>query len=291
MHQQSATLGGFVTDVSDDFKPDWSRVGDLPSDYFDTPSPARVWNYWLGGKDYYDPDQEVGDVVATIYPGIRTLAVQSRGFLVRTVRHLAKEAGIRQFLDLGAGLPEPRGNNTHSVAQSVAPDAKVVYVDSDPVVLAHARVLMSSGSGKGASDFVDRDYRDTGAVIEHASRVLDLSQPVSVMFMGVFGYLPPYDELRAIVDRTMAAVPSGSYLTFWDGTDTSDPIRESHKLQARMGHPYTLRSVEEIEQVFTGLELVDPGVVQLSQWRMDDNDIARQAPEEVDAYGGVARKS
>jgi hypothetical protein len=277
-----------MSERSDEFAPDWSRVGDLPSDYFDVPSPARVWNYWLGGKDYYDPDQEVGDVVADIYPGIRTMAIQSRGFLVRTVRYLAQEAGIRQFLDLGAGLPEPRGNNTHAVARGVAPDAKVVYVDSDPVVLAHARVLMSSGTG--VSDFVNGDYRDTAAVIEKASTVLDFSQPVSVMFMGVFGYLPPYEELRAIVDRTVAAVPSGSYLTFWDGTDTSDAIRESHKLQANMGHPYTLRSIEQIEQVFTGLELVDPGVVQLSKWRMTDNDIARQAPEDVDAYGGVARK-
>ncbi|MGI5132073.1 SAM-dependent methyltransferase [Pseudonocardia sp. CA-107938] len=276
--------------MSDALAPDWSRVGDLPADYFDVPSPARVWNYWLGGKDHYDPDKEVGDVVAGIYPGIRTMAIQSRGFLMRTVRHLAQEAGIRQFLDLGAGLPEPRGHNTHTVAQSVAPDAKVVYVDSDPVVLAHARVLLSSSTPDGVADFVDRDYRDTDGVMEHAGKVLDLSQPVSVMFMGVFGYLPPYDELRAIVDRTMAAVPSGSYLTFWDGTDTSDAIRESHKLQARMGHPYTLRTVEEIEQVFTGLELVDPGVVQLSQWRMTDNDIARRAPEKVDAYGGVARK-
>jgi hypothetical protein len=276
--------------VPDESRPDWSRVEQqLPEDYFRQPSPARVWNYWLGGKDNYEPDQTVGDVVANIYPGIRTMATQSRQFLIRTVRYMAEEAGIRQFLDLGGGLPDPLGNNTHTVAQTVAPDARVVYVDNDPVVLAHQRALMIS-SPQGVSAFTDKDYGDTDAVIAHASQTLDFTQPISVMFMGVFGYLPPYDELRSIVDRTMAAVPSGSYLTFWDGTDTSDAIRESHRLQAEMGHPYTLRTIEEIEQVFTGLELVEPGVVQLPEWRPGTNDIAGQGSQEIDAYGGVARK-
>jgi hypothetical protein len=276
--------------VPDGSAPDWSRAERrLPDDYFRQPSPARVWNYWMGGKDNYEPDQTVGDVVTDIYPGIRTMATQSRQFLIRSVRYLTEEVGIRQFLDLGGGLPDPLGNNTHTVAQSLAPDAKVVYVDNDPVVLAHQRALMIS-SPQGASAFVDKDYRDTDAVIARASRTLDFTQPISVMFMGVFGYLPPYDELRSIVDRSMAAVPSGSYLTFWDGTDTSDEIRESHRVQAEMGHPYTLRTVEEIEQVFTGLELVEPGVVQLSRWWPNRNDITAQASPQVDAYGGVARK-
>jgi len=276
--------------VPDGPAPDWSQAEKLlPDDYFRQPSPARVWNYWLGGKDNYQPDQTVGAVVADIYPGIRTMAIQSRQFLIRTVRYLTEEVGIRQFLDLGAGLPDPLGNNTHTVAQALAPEAKIVYVDNDPVVLAHQRALMVS-TPQGASAFTPKDYRDTDAVIAHASRTLDFSRPISVMFMGVFGYLPPYDELRSIVDRTMAAVPPGSYLTFWDGTDTSDAIRESHRLQAEMGHPYTLRTVEEIEQVFTGLELVEPGVVQLSQWRPERNDIAAHTPVQVDAYGGVARK-
>jgi hypothetical protein len=276
--------------VPDEFGPDWSRVEQqLPEDYFRQPSPARVWNYWMGGKDNYEPDQTVGDVVANIYPGIRTMATQSRQFLIRSVRYLTDEVGIRQFLDLGAGLPESLGNNTHTIAQAVAPAAKIVYVDNDPVVLAHQRALMIS-SPQGASAFLDEDYRDTDSVVAQASQTLDFSQPISVMFMGVFGYLPPYDELRSIVDRTMAAVPSGSYLTFWDGTDTSDAIRESHRLQAEMGHPYTLRTIEEIEQVFTGLELVEPGVVQLPQWRPNENDIAAKASQQVDAYGGVARK-
>ena len=276
--------------MPDGSAPDWSRAErQLPDDYFRHPSPARVWNYWMGGKDNYEPDQTVGDVVADIYPGIRTMATQSRQFLIRSVRYLTEEVGIRQFLDLGGGLPDPLGNNTHTVAQSLAPDAKVVYVDNDPVVLAHQRALMIS-SPQGASAFVDKDYRDTDAVIARASRTLDFTQPISVMFMGVFGYLPPYDELRSIVDRSMVAVPSGSYLTFWDGTDTSDEIRESHRVQAEMGHPYTLRTVEEIEQVFTGLELVEPGVVQLSQWRPEKNDIAARTSVRVDAYGGVARK-
>ncbi|OZM82692.1 SAM-dependent methyltransferase [Pseudonocardia sp. MH-G8] len=276
--------------MPDESGPDWSRVEQqLPDDYFRRPSPARVWNYWLGGKDNYEPDQTVGEVVADIYPGIRTMASQSRQFLIRSVRHLAGEVGIRQFLDLGSGLPDPIGNNTHSVAQAVAPDAKIVYVDNDPVVLAHQRALMVSGP-QGASAYLDEDYRATDEVIARASRTLDFTQPISVMFMGVFGYLPPYDELRSIVSRTMAAVPPGSYLTFWDGTDTSDEIRESHRLQAEMGHPYTLRTVEEIEQVFTGLDLVEPGVVQLSRWRPNENGIAA-GRQQVDAFGGVARKA
>jgi hypothetical protein len=276
--------------VPDGSAPDWSRAErQLPDDYFRQPSPARVWNYWMGGKDNYESDQTVGEVVADIYPGIRTMATQSRQFLIRSVRYLTEQVGIRQFLDLGGGLPDPLGNNTHTIAQALAPDAKVVYVDNDPVVLAHQRALMIS-SPQGASAFVDKDYRDTDAVIARASRTLDFTQPISVMFMGVFGYLPPYDELRSIVDRSMAAVPSGSYLTFWDGTDTSDEIRESHRAQAEMGHPYTLRTVEEIRQVFTGLELVEPGVVQLSRWWPNENDIPGQSPPQVDAYGGVARK-
>ena len=277
--------------MPDESGPDWSRVEQqLPDDYFRRPSPARVWNYWLGGKDNYEPDQTVGEVVADIYPGIRTMATQSRQFLIRSVRYLAGEVGIRQFLDLGSGLPDPVGNNTHSVAQAVAPDAKIVYVDNDPVVLAHQRALMVSGP-QGSSAYIDKDYRATDEVIAQASRTLDFTQPISVMFMGVFGYLPPYDELRSIVGRTMAAVPPGSYLTFWDGTDTSDEIRESHRLQAEMGHPYTLRTVEEIEQVFTGLDLVEPGVVQLSRWRPNENGIAAAGPQQVDAFGGVARKA
>ena len=274
-----------------DSEPDWSQVGrQLPDDYFRQPSPARVWNYWLGGKDNYEPDQTVGDVVADVYPGIRTMASTSRQFLIRTVRYLASEVGIGQYLDLGAGLPEPLGNNTHTVAQLAVPSAKVVYVDNDPVVLAHARALMTSPGEEGLSAFVDMNYQDTDAVIAEAQKTLDFDQPISVMFMGVFGYLPSYDELRSIVNRTMAAVPSGSYLTFWDGTDTSDAIRESHRLQAGMGHPYTLRSVEQIEQVFDGYELVEPGVVQLPQWRPDDSDVPEWSADQVDAYGGVARK-
>jgi hypothetical protein len=251
------------------------------------PHSARVWNYWQGGKDNYEVDRAVGDAVAKTFPAISALARHGRQFLIRSVRYLVAEAGIRQFLDMGTGLPTMQ--NTHQVAQSAAPECRIVYVDNDPLVLAHQRALMIS-SPQGASAFLDEDYRDTDSVVAQASQTLDFSQPISVMFMGVFGYLPPYDELRSIVDRTMAAVPSGSYLTFWDGTDTSDAIRESHRLQAEMGHPYTLRTIEEIEQVFTGLELVEPGVVQLPQWRPNENDIAAKASQQVDAYGGVARK-
>ena len=275
--------------LPDESGADWSRTRKLPDDYFTTPSPARVWNYWMNGKDYYEPDKKVGDVVAKVYPGIRTMASQSRQFLLRTVRYLAG-IGITQFLDLGAGLPDPLGNNTHTIAQTVAPSARILYIDNDPVVLAHARALLSRNTPDGVSACLAKDYGDTDGLIKLASETLDFSRPVSVMFMGVFGYLPSYTELRSIVDRTMARVPSGSYLTFWDGTSTSPEIRESHRLQADMGHPYTLRTIEEIAGVFAGLELVDPGVVQLGQWRPNKNEITAQSAQHVDAYGGVARK-
>lgn len=258
----------------------------LGAEYFRQPSPARVWNYWSGGKDYYPVDQAVGDAMLETYPGILTMAAQSRQFLIRTVRHLVAEAGIDQFLDIGCGLPAAL--NTHEVAQSLVSDAKVVYVDNDPVVLAHARALLTSRTPDGVTAYLDTDYQDTDAVVAGARDTLDFSRPIGVMFMGVFGYLPEFDRMRGIVGQVVDAAPSGSYLTLWDGTDTSDEIRVGHEKPAELGHPYQLRSIEQITACFDGLELVEPGVVQLSGWRPGPSDVG--TPEPVDAYGGVARK-
>ena len=263
------------------------RLQRLPDSYFRQPSPARVWNYWSGGKDYYQIDREVGDVVVELYPGILDMAKTSREFLIRAVRHLAGELGIRQFLDLGAGLPAEE--NTHQVAQAISPGSRVVYVDNDPIVLAHARALLTSAPEEGISTFLDTDYRDTDVVMAGARKTLDFDKPIAVMFMGVFGYLPDFAEMRSIISRTVQAAPSGSYLVFWDGTDTSEAARLSHQRQAALGHPYTLRTVEQIHDCFEGLELIDPGVVQLPLWRHGPIDLAK-VPQ-VDAYGGVARKS
>jgi S-adenosyl methyltransferase len=183
------------------------------------PHSARIWNYWLGGKDNYPVDRAAGDQFRGVYPGIVHVAREGRGFLTRAVRFLAGEAGIRQFLDIGTGLPT--ADNTHEVAQRVAPDARIVYVDNDPVVLAHARALLTS-SPEGATRYVDADLHDPDQILAAAGPNLDLSQPVGLMLMGVLGHITDDEEARSILDRLLGALPSGSYLALYDGADT-DP--------------------------------------------------------------------
>jgi len=250
---------------------------------FDTPHAARVWNYWMGGRDNYAADRAAGDAVAEVYPDIVTMARQSRRYLVRAVRFLAGEAGIRQFLDIGTGLPTMQ--NTHEVAQSIAPECRIVYVDNDPLVLAHARALLANTTAEGVTTYVDADFHDPDVIVAEASSVLDFSQPIAVMFMGVLGYVTDFAEMRAIVDRVMAAVPAGSYLTLWDGTDTGDAVSEGAVKYAESGAvPYHLRSLDQLGQCFHGLELVEPGLVPITQWRPDGT------VEPIDAYGATARK-
>ena len=249
------------------------------------PHGARIWNYWLGGKDNFAPDRAVGDAVAAAFPATADLAVKSRQFLVRAVRYLAAEAGVRQFLDLGTGLPTMQ--NTHEVAQAAAPDARVVYVDNDPLVLAHARALLT-GITPESTAYVDADYHDTDRVIGAAGRALDLTRPVALLCMGVFGYVETAAQAHAVIARTLDRLAPGSYLALWDGTDTSEGVRAGAAAQAEMGSPYQLRTVEEITGWFDGLELVPPGVVPLTQWRPDPVDVGRIEP--VDGYGGVGRK-
>jgi hypothetical protein len=251
-----------------------------------TPHAARIWNYWMGGKDNYASDRAAGDAVAEAYPEIVSMARHSRQFLIRVVRYLAADTGIRQFLDIGTGLPTMQ--NTHEVAQQVAPDSKIVYVDNDPMVLAHARALLVNTTPEGVTSYVHADYRDPELIIADAANILNLDEPVAVMFMGVLGYAAELDEARSIVARTMAAVPSGSYLVLWDGTDTGDAVVEGgEKLVESGAVPYILRSHEQIGQCFEGLTMVDPGLVPITQWR-PATDVGEAEP--LDAYGAVARK-
>jgi len=171
------------------------------------PQTARIWNYWLGGKDNFAADRAVGDEIRVAFPKIVENARFSRGFLARAVRYLAGEAGIRQFLDIGTGLPT--ADNTHQVAQSVAAEARIVYVDNDPLVLAHARALLTS-SPEGVTDYVDADLRDPGKILQEASKTLDLTQPVALMLMGILGHISDDDEARSIVRRILSELPSGS---------------------------------------------------------------------------------
>jgi O-methyltransferase involved in polyketide biosynthesis len=260
-----------------------SNAEPLPGIAVDSPHAARVWNYWMGGKDNYAADRAAGDAVAEVYPDIVTMARQSRQFLIRTVRFLAGEAGIRQFIDIGTGLPTMQ--NTHEVAQGITPESRIVYVDNDPLVLVYARALLANTTAEGVTTYVDADFRQPDVIIAGAREVLDFTRPVAVMFMGVLGYVTDVDEMRDIVARVMAVVPPGSYLTLWDGTDTGEAVSDGAVKYAESGAiPYHLRSPEQLRQCFHGLDLVDPGLVPITQWRPDTTST-------IDAYGAVARKT
>jgi S-adenosyl methyltransferase len=247
-----------------------------------TPHAARIWNYWMGGKDNFAADRVAGAAVAEVYPDIVTMAVQSRRFLIRVVRHLAGEAGMRQFLDIGTGLPTMQ--NTHEVAQQVAPESKIVYVDNDPMVL--ARALLVNTTEPGVTTYVHADYHEPRRIIAEAGEVFDYTEPVAVMFMGVLGYETDTAVVRSIVSGVLDAVPSGSHLVLWDGTDTGAAVVVGgQKLAESGGAPYVLRSPAELAGCFEGLELVEPGLVPITRWRPGD----RSVPD-IDAYGAVARK-
>jgi hypothetical protein len=249
------------------------------------PHSARVWNYWLGGKDNFAADRQVGDQVLAVYPHIVENARAARAFLIRAVRYLAGTGGIRQFLDIGTGLPT--ANNTHEVAQEVAPECRVVYVDNDPMVLAHARALLTS-SPQGVTDYIDADVRDTDRVLHDAARTVDFSQPIALMMLGILGNIEDYDEARSIVKRLVDAMPSGSHLAVADGTNTSHAVREGARVSSEGGRSYALRSPAEIARYFDGLELLEPGVVSTTRWRPEP--AGSGLPPEVDGYCGVARK-
>ncbi len=250
------------------------------------PHSARIWNYWLGGKDNYPVDEEAGDAYTAVFPGIVTIARSSRAFLKRNITYLAGEQGIRQFLDIGTGLPT--ADNTHQVAQRIAPDSRIVYVDNDPMVLTHARALLYS-TPEGATAYVDADILDPDRILEAASRTLDLTRPTALILSNILGHIADHDRARSIVTRLMAALPSGSYLSVNDGSRGIDPVFE----QAQDAYnesgavPYNLRTINQITAYFEGLELVDPGVVTVPLWRPDP---AAPTPEPVGEHGGLARK-
>jgi O-methyltransferase involved in polyketide biosynthesis len=225
----------------------------------DVPQTARIWNYWLGGKDNYPVDRQVGDQILDAFPAIVENARASRAFLARAVRYLAGEAGIRQFLDIGTGLPT--ANNTHQIAQAVAPECRVVYVDNDPQVLTHARALLTS-TPEGATAYVDADLRDPDKILQEAARTLDFTRPIAIMLMGILGHIADDNEAQSIVKRLVGGVRSGSYLTMNDGTDTSEEVVEAARIWNQSANPtYHLRSPDRIARFFEGLELVEPGVV------------------------------
>jgi hypothetical protein len=248
---------------------------------------ARVWNYLLSGKDNYPADREVGDLILRTFPDIALLARLQRQFLARAVRYLAGEAGIRQFLDIGTGLPT--ADNTHEVAQQVAPESRIVYVDNDPLVLVHAHALLTS-TPPGVTDYIEADVRNPEKILEEAARTLDFTQPIALMMLGIAGQLPDADDPQSIVNRLLEALPAGSYLALGDGTNTSETLNEAIRIyNSTSASSYHLRSPQQIAAFFDGLELVEPGVVTTSRWRPEAADIGG-APGGVDATCGIGRK-
>ena len=255
------------------------------------PHSARVWNYWLGGKDNYAVDRKAGDEMLAFAPALVKSAREDRLFLMRSVRLLAGELGIRQFLDIGTGLPT--ADNTHEVAQRAASDARIVYVDNDPLVLAHARALLTS-TPEGATAYIDADVHDPQEILREAAHTLDFTRPVAVTMLGIVNHMPGIEEARAVIRRLMDAVPSGSFLVISHPTTEVDAeaMRQvADHWNGRGSSPLVIRSAAEVESLFAGLELLEPGVVSCPRWRPDPAE-APQVGVRVDVahYCGVARK-
>jgi S-adenosyl methyltransferase len=248
--------------------------------------PARTYDYWLGGKDNYEADRDIGDQMAEIFPDVFKVARANRAFLRRAVEYLAGESGIRQFLDIGTGLPT--AENTHEVAQRVAPESRVVYVDNDPIVLVHARALLDS-TPQGATAYVQADAQDPELILGRAAETLDFSQPVAVMILAVTHFIPDSDDPAGIIGQLMDAVVPGSYLAISAATSDFDPGKVSQATDefnaARVAVPIIPRTRAEISGFFNGLDLIDPGLVPVAQWRAPA-DPAKPGT----MYAGVGRK-
>jgi O-methyltransferase involved in polyketide biosynthesis len=285
-------------DISDDHGTSTSvSEHDLRPD--DDPSPpvkldtsvahnARVWNYWLGGKDNFAPDRQVGDHVFRMFPNIVEVARADRAFLGRVVRYLVGEAGIRQFLDIGTGLPT--AENTHEVAQRVARESRIVYVDNDPLVLVHARALLTSDP-PGVTAYIQADLREPEKILKAAADTLDFTQPVAIMLLGVLNFVLDTDEARAVVRRLLDAVPSGSHLAITHPTlelSGEANIEAMRFWNENATPPITARTGEEVAGFLDGVELLEPGLVSCSLWRPDPLDVGLLST--VSHYGAVGRK-
>jgi SAM-dependent methyltransferase len=248
----------------------------------DVPQTARIWNYWLGGTDNFPVDRQVGDEIRRAFPQIVDNARASRAFLVRAVSYVTAEAGLRQFLDVGTGLPT--ADNTHEVAQRIAPESRIVYVDNDPLVLAHARKLLTSDPS-GVTQYIDADGRDCAAVLERAAATLDFTEPVALIMSGILGHVTDDDDAMRMVRQYMAALVPGSYLIALDGSHSAEHGEAEKIWNEQANPPYLLRSQSEFSRFFGGLDLVIPGVTSAPWWRPGQTDA-----QHLDVVCGVARK-
>jgi hypothetical protein len=265
---------------------------ELPQDInTDVAHPARVYDYWLGGKDNFPADRALAEHIMEAIPTMRTMAAANRAFLSRAVRYLAEEAGIRQFLDIGTGIPT--SPNVHEVAQAVAPDSRVVYVDNDPIVLAHARALLTSQEA-GETSFIGADLQQPKSILDHPTltSTLDLSQPVAVMLVAVLMYFRDTDNPNPfeMVATLLDAMPSGSYLAITHPTAdfNAEAMGGAVAAAERSGVTLVPRNQAETEEFFAGLEVVDPGVTPVLSWRPDE---PPDDPRSAYYWAGIARKA
>jgi hypothetical protein len=254
--------------------------------------PARRYNYWLGGKDHFAADRVSGDEMAAAYPAVRVTAIENRRFLKRATRFLTAECGIRQFLDIGTGLPT--ADNTHEVAQRIAPESRVVYVDNDPMVMVHARALLTS-TPEGRTAYLEDDLRYPESILASADlhETLDLNQPVGLMLVAVLHFVHGDGAAQRVVDKLLDALPSGSYIVASHSTYDLAPaemVEAWEKLVAAGKVDIWTRQRAEFAALFDGLELVEPGVVPVSQWRDEDEPEPRPALADVAMWSAVARK-
>jgi S-adenosyl methyltransferase len=270
--------------------------GQQPADLqTDRPHPARVYDYLLGGKDNYAADRAAAEAGMKANPAGRIPPRENRAFLRRAVRYLAREAGITQFLDIGTGIPT--SPNVHEIAQDVKPSARIVYVDNDPIVLAHARALLTTGPA-GKTAYIDADLRDVDKILNSADlhKTLDLSQPVALLLIAIMHFVPDGDDPHGLAAQLLDGLPSGSYLALSHLTGDFDPAAWEGvaAVYRRSGVILQVRSLPAVQRFFTGLDLIDPGVVSLPRWHPDPSDIGQSGqPSDatVSVYGGVGRKS
>jgi hypothetical protein len=250
------------------------------------PHPARRYNYWLGGKDNFAVDRESGDTVVKIFPSIRTAAIENRYFLRRAVTLLAGELGIRQFLDIGTGLPT--ADNTHEVAQRLVPESRVVYVDNDPLVMVHARALLTAAPGAGPTNYIEADVRDPEHILREAEKHLDFDRPIGLMLIAVLHFIADSEDPHGIVRRLVSALPAGSHLVLSHSTGEflSPQTVEAFRTGAI---PVYLRTHEAIARLFDGLEVLDPGIVSISNWRAEGERQPRPDESETATDCAVAR--
>ncbi|HEX9030886.1 MAG TPA: SAM-dependent methyltransferase [Streptosporangiaceae bacterium] len=266
--------------------------GGLMQPVIDTTKPhsARVYDFYLGGKDHFAADRETGEKAMQSWPAVRTAVRENRDFLARAVQYLVREAGIRQFLDIGTGLPS--ASNVHEVAQSIAPESRVVYVDNDPIVLVHARALLTS-TPEGRTAYIDADLREPEKILAHpaVTETLDLTKPVALMLVAILHFVADEEDPAGLIGTLLDALPPGSFLVATHVTPEHDPVavgglERAYRQGGMTGQART--SAVFAELAFGGLELIDPGVVLVSEWRRPDG--PRPAPEEVNWYGGIGRK-